>query len=61
MSIDIGSGPGAFLHKAEVNLLLFDLGVWTFNVRVPTSAINQGAALSRYGLAVLVLADSAKG
>ena len=37
-----------FFLATQANLLLFDMGVWSFNVRVPSDAMNQSAALSRW-------------
>eukprot|EP00435_Cladocopium_sp_Y103_P015899 s135_g3.t3 len=37
----------AILGAAAANLFLFDVGVWNFNVRVPSDAMNHSAELSR--------------
>jgi len=37
------------LCVATANLFLFDVGIWSFKVQMPTDVVNQQAALSRCG------------
>ena len=37
------------LCVATANLFLFDVGIWSFKVQMPTDVVNQQAAISRCG------------